>query len=147
MVQVTMCLVGILLTGANMQPMDFQVDNAEGVQDLLLELFIEDVRNGRDLEEDIDDKNNIKEENIDEKEASGKSSDVNPEEVAKFNNYMDAVFRRMNAALRAKLMDPMELNLNHKEKKAGEKRKKGKHEDIKSRIEREAIDVKVLQED
>ena len=41
MVQVTMCLVGMLLTGANMQPMDFQVDSAEGVQDLLLELFIE----------------------------------------------------------------------------------------------------------
>ena len=41
MVQVTMCLVGILLTGANMQPMDLQVDNVEGVKDLLLELFIE----------------------------------------------------------------------------------------------------------
>merc|ERR1712130_780906 len=33
-------------------------------------------------------------------------------EVAKYNTYMDAVFRRMNAALRAKLMDPMELNLD-----------------------------------
>ena len=110
-------------------------------------LLYPDVRNGRDLEEDVDDKNNIKEENIDEKESSGKSSDVNPEEVAKFNNYMDAVFRRMNAALRAKLMDPMELNLNHKEKKAGEKRKKGKHEDIKSRIEREATDNELEQED
>merc|ERR1712105_295391 len=112
------------LTGTNMQPMDFQVDTAEGVQDLLLELFIEDVRNGRNLEEEADDKNNIEKDNIDEKEASGKSSYANPEEVAKFNNYMDAVFRRMNAALRAKLMDPMELNLNHKEEIMGRKRKK-----------------------
>merc|ERR1719474_787938 len=39
---------------------------------------------------------------------------------------MDAVYRRMNAALRAKLMDPMELNLNPKsdKKKRGKKRKR-----------------------
>jgi len=146
MVQLTMCMLGFLLTGTNMQPMDFQVDNAEGVQDLLLELFIEDVRNGRNLEEEADDKNNIEKDNIDEKEASGKSSNANPEEVAKFNNYMDAVFRRMNAALRAKLMDPMELNLNHKGRNNGEKKKKDEQK-VKRRIEREAPDIEVLQED
>merc|ERR1712226_1176373 len=37
-----------------------------------------------------------------------------PQEIARFNNYMDAIYRRMNAALRAKLMDPMVLNMNAK---------------------------------
>merc|ERR1711868_309423 len=40
-------------------------------------------------------------------------------EVARFNSYMDAIYRRMNAALRAKMMDPMEINLEEKEKKSG----------------------------
>merc|ERR1712012_828682 len=45
-------------------------------------------------------------------------------EVARFNNYIDAIYRRMNAALRAKMMDPMELNLNDKaNKKTSDKKK------------------------
>merc|ERR1719225_197675 len=57
-------------------------------------------------------------------------------EVARFNNYIDAIYRRMNAALKAKLMDPMELNLDEKAKK--NEAKKGKSE--KTRVLREAID-------
>merc|ERR1711997_451306 len=58
-------------------------------------------------------------------------------EVARFNNYIDAIYRRMNAALKAKLMDPMELNLDEKVKKNSEDKKKAK----KSRVLREAVDV------
>merc|ERR1711953_120267 len=57
-------------------------------------------------------------------------------EVSRFNNYIDAIYRRMNAALKAKLMDPMELNLDEKAKK--NEGKKGKSE--KTRVLREAID-------
>merc|ERR1712203_1198120 len=45
-------------------------------------------------------------------------------EVARFNNYIDAIYRRMNAALKAKLMDPMELNLDEKVKKNSEEKEK-----------------------
>merc|ERR1711997_1050133 len=57
-------------------------------------------------------------------------------EVSRFNNYIDAIYRRMNAALKAKLMDPMELNLDEKPKK--NELKKAKSE--KTRVLREAID-------
>merc|ERR1712036_158271 len=57
-------------------------------------------------------------------------------EVSRFNNYIDAIYRRMNAALKAKLMDPMELNLDEKAKK-----NEGKKEKLeKTRVLREAID-------
>merc|ERR1711953_858993 len=50
---------------------------------------------------------------------------VNEDEIKKYNDYMDAVYRRMNAALRAKLMDPMELNLDSEKKgKTGKKNKR-----------------------
>merc|ERR1712203_919427 len=52
-------------------------------------------------------------------------------EVARFNNYIDAIYRRMNAALKAKLMDPMELNLDEKVKDKEEK-------SVKPRVLREA---------
>lgn len=58
-------------------------------------------------------------------------------EVARFNNYIDAIYRRMNAALKAKLMDPMELNLDEKVKKNSEDKKKTAK---KSRVLREAVD-------
>merc|ERR1712026_642035 len=57
-------------------------------------------------------------------------------EVSRFNNYIDAIYRRMNAALKAKLMDPMELNLDEKPKK--NELKKAKSE--KTRVLREALD-------
>merc|ERR1712123_251082 len=76
-----------------------------------------------------------------EKDAGGATAEVKLEEVARFNNYMDAVFRRMNAALRAKLMDPMELNLNQKIKKDGDRKEEDEKKDIKKRVEREATEV------
>merc|ERR1712203_551039 len=43
------------------------------------------------------------------------------DEVSRFNNYIDAIYRRMNAALRAKMMDPMTLNLDDKQQKKARK--------------------------
>merc|ERR1711876_123607 len=56
-------------------------------------------------------------------------------EVKRYNDYMDAVYRRMNAALRAKLMDPMELNLDAKDER---KLKKKNKKDSAKRVTREA---------
>merc|ERR1711892_19369 len=112
----SMSLLGILLASVNMQPLEFDVEKNEDVGEFLVDLFVADARNGRDLE-------------------------VKLEEVARFNNYMDAVFRRMNAALRAKLMDPMELNLNQKIKKDGDRKEEDEKKDIKKRVEREATEI------
>merc|ERR1711953_1452807 len=62
-------------------------------------------------------------------------------EVARFNNYIDAIYRRMNAALKAKLMDPMELNLDEKVKKRkGNKKKSGKKSRVLRQVEEEDED-------
>merc|ERR1712060_525791 len=63
-------------------------------------------------------------------------------EVARFNNYIDAIYRRMNAALKAKLMDPMELNLDEKVKKNSEEKEE---KSARPRVVREApVDVEEL---
>merc|ERR1711937_768081 len=56
-------------------------------------------------------------------------------EVARFNNYIDAIYRRMNAALKAKLMDPMERNLDEKVKKNSEEKEE---KSARPRVVREA---------
>merc|ERR1712029_937753 len=71
---------------------------------------------------------------------------TDPVEVAKYNTYMDAVYRRMNAALRAKLMDPMELNLDSKQKKNPRNSKKDKSGG-KSRNSRAVEDDEESQDD
>merc|ERR1711990_1078364 len=81
-------------------------------------------------------------ESLEEPSETEGTSVTDGEEVKRFNDYMDAVYRRMNAALRAKLMDPMELNLDSKSEKKGKTGKKNK------RVTREAdviesVDVEV----
>merc|ERR1712014_295883 len=103
-------------------------------------------REGRDLEEDVDEEEegeardldneeeeqtNLVDEESDNEEAVEAVSSTDPQEIARFNNYMDAIYRRMNAALRAKLMDPMVLNMNAKVAKKDKK-------DKKKRVERSA---------
>merc|ERR1712203_1261053 len=63
------------------------------------------------------------------------TEDVDENEVKRYNDYMDAVYRRMSAALRAKLMDPMELNLDAKDER---KLKKKNKKDSAKRVTREA---------
>merc|ERR1712106_957593 len=123
----------------NMQPLEFDVEKNEDVGEFLVDLFVTDARNGRDLEVELD--NNIEEDEVKEKDAGGATAEVKLEEVARFNNYMDAVFRRMNAALRAKLMDPMELNLNQKMKKDGDRKEEDEKKDVKKRVERDATEI------
>merc|ERR1719360_313885 len=77
-----------------------------------VDLFVDDTRDGRNLEN-----NEIEQDEMDSKIMESENTKSNPDEVASYNIYMDDTFRRMNAALRAKLMDPMELNLNRKENK------------------------------
>merc|ERR1712203_1159225 len=75
-----LALAVLLPAPAILQPLDQAVlEEHEQVKELLTRMFVDNHREGRDLEED-----------------------------------MDVIYRRMNAALRAKLMDPMVLNMNAK---------------------------------
>merc|ERR1712142_732255 len=102
---------GVLLPGI---PQNFDDrDTDEEVAELLTDLFRE--------AKDIDIENEVENNDVEEQKLN-----TDPVEVAKYNTYMDAVYRRMNAALRAKLMDPMELNLDSKQKKNPRNSKKDK---------------------
>merc|ERR1712038_943049 len=123
----------LLPAPATLQPLDQAVmEEQEQMKELLTSMFIDNHREGRDLEEDVDD-----EEDTEEGLEVVASND--PQEIARFNNYMDAIYRRMNAALRAKLMDPMVLNMNAKVAKKDKK-------DKKKRVERSA-DLEEEEED
>merc|ERR1712004_147057 len=113
-------------------PSDMQMLDEDDMKQLLKDLFISSSRNARQLEldEDADDgedgdaadvadvtddaDNTLEYEAAVDSDSKVKASE---EEVARFNNYIDAIYRRMNAALRAKMMDPMTLNLDDKQKK------------------------------
>merc|ERR1712122_19303 len=104
--------------------------NMADMEDLFRDLFIPS-REARELsDEDGDNEVQDVASDVDEEEDSKVMEDTEAMdeahvmEVARFNNYIDAIYRRMNAALRAKMMDPMELNLNDKaNKKTSDKKK------------------------
>merc|ERR1712080_176268 len=145
-----LALAVLLPAPAILQPLDQAVlEEHEQMRELLTRMFVDNHREGRDLEEDVDeeeegearDLDNEEEEQTnlvdvesDNEEAVEAASSNDPQEISRFNNYMDAIYRRMNAALRAKLMDPMVLNMEPKNKKAAEDKKKNK----KKRVERAA---------
>merc|ERR1712008_423099 len=107
-------LLASLLAGpALLQPLE-QADLVEQDQmrELFLSVFIDNHRSARDLDEEDEAGNAVE-----------VVSSSDPQEIARFNNYMDAIYRRMNAALRAKLMDPMVLNMNPKEAKKDKKKR------------------------
>merc|ERR1712110_888521 len=114
----------LLPAPAILQPLDQAVlEEQEQMKELLTSMFIDNHREGRDMEEegearDMDDENdeesNLVDDEADTEEGLEVVSSNNPQEIARFNNYMDAIYRRMNAALRAKLMDPMVLNMSAK---------------------------------
>merc|ERR1712060_892060 len=108
-----LALAVLLPAPAILQPLDQAVlEEQEQMRELLTSMFIDNHREGRDLKEDMDE------------EAVEVVSSKDPQEIARFNNYMDAIYRRMNAALRAKLMDSMVLNMNAKVAKKDKKDKK-----------------------
>merc|ERR1719350_2068912 len=111
------------------------------MKQLLTDLFINDPKEGgprdaRQLEGDADESEaadvaDVTDEDADEaldyEHAPAKDdseAQASEEEVARFNNYIDAIYRRMNAALRAKMMDPMTLNLDDKQQKKSRKSNK-----------------------
>merc|ERR1712227_851510 len=142
-----LALAVLLPAPAILQPLDQAVlEEHEQMKELLTRMFVDNHREGRDLEEDVDEEEqgeardlddeeeeqtNLVDEESDNEEAVEAVSSTDPQEIARFNNYMDAIYRRMNAALRAKLMDPMVLNMNAKVAKKDKK-------DKKKRVERSA---------
>merc|ERR1712037_711563 len=78
----------------------------------------------RDMDDEDEDQSNLLDDEADTEEGLEVVASKDPQEIARFNNYMDAIYRRMNAALRAKLMDPMVLNMNAKVAKKDKKDKK-----------------------
>merc|ERR1711944_398785 len=148
-----LALAVLLPAPAILQPLDQSVlEEHEQMKGLLTRMIVDNHREGRDLEKDIDeeeqgeardlDKEEEEQTNLvdvesDNEEAVEAVSSNDPQEIARFNNYMDAIYRRMNAALRAKLMDPMVLNMNAKVAKNEKKDKKEKKEK-KKRVERSA---------
>merc|ERR1712203_955725 len=85
----------------------------------------------RDMDDENEEQSNLLDDESDTEEGLEVVASNDPQEIARFNNYMDAIYRRMNAALRAKLMDPMVLNMNAKVAKKDKK-------DKKKRVERSA---------
>merc|ERR1711990_1108334 len=130
-----LALAVLLPAPAILQPLDQAVlEEQEQMRELLTSMFIDNHREGRDLEEDMDeeavgeardmddeDESNLVDDEADTEEGVEVVSSKDPQEIARFNNYMDAIYRRMNAALRAKLMDPMVLNMNAKVAKKDKK--------------------------
>merc|ERR1712223_466827 len=125
---------------------------AEIMTELLNKLLIPSEREGREMT-DADDEMETDEKMdsdmaeaedggdakaLDDSEAMREAKQM---EVARFNNYIDAIYRRMNAALKAKLMDPMELNLDEKVKKTpDDKKKSGKKSRVLRQVEEEDED-------
>merc|ERR1712147_446820 len=139
-----LALAVLLPAPAVLQPLDQAVlEEHEQMKELLTRMFVDNHREGRDLEEDVEgeardldnkeeeEQTNLVDVESDNEEAVEAVSSNDSQEIARFNNYMDAIYRRMNAALRAKLMDPMVLNMNAKVAKKDKK-------DKKKRVERSA---------
>jgi len=123
-------------------PLEEEIEDQDEIRELFTRLFIDEARQGRDLEVEID--NTIEDEDEGENKAiEGAIQETNSQEISRFNNYIDAIYKRMNAALRAKLMDPMVLNLQGKDKKEGNKKKV---KDAKKRVDRDVEDEEDIDE-
>merc|ERR1711962_1667582 len=131
-------LLAALVICSSAQPLDQELgvnlEEQADMKELLTSMFIDNHRSARQLEEEEEEMSNMvadSEDDLEEDEVTGLTT-TDPREIGRFNNYMDAIYRRMNAALRAKLMDPMVLNMN--QKKDDDKKKSKK----KNRVERSA---------
>jgi len=152
-----LCLALVLsvVTAKPAAPASGELEEAEYLRELLNNLLIPGEREGRQLQDEQQDEEEVVEVEepevaVSEGEGEGEAledsealKEAKKVEVSRFNNYIDAIYRRMNAALKAKLMDPMELNLDEKAKK--KEGKKGKAE--KTRVLREAIDEDDIEDD
>merc|ERR1712048_394036 len=118
---------------------------SEYIAELLNNLLVPAERVGRQMLDEQDKEEVVEVEEAEVADGEGEALALEDSEALKeakkvegsrFNNYIDAIYRRMNAALKAKLMDPMELNLDEKAKKNEGKKEKSE----KTRVLREAID-------
>merc|ERR1712183_579000 len=116
---------------------------SEFIAELLTNLLVPSERQARQIDEEQEEEEVVEVAEAEMAEVEGEAmedtealKEAKKVEVSRFNNYIDAIYRRMNAALKAKLMDPMELNLDEKAKK--NEGKKVKLE--KTRVLREALD-------
>merc|ERR1712181_9550 len=115
-----------------------------GGRDLEENMEMEDeMGEARDLDDENEDKSNLVEDDEADTEETGVEvvSSKDPQEIARFNNYMDAIYRRMNAALRAKLMDPMVLNMNAKVAKKDKKKRVERSADLEEEEEEDEDEV------
>merc|ERR1712131_202879 len=137
---ITMKLLGFLLllplvisSPIQDEKVETSIDEKQLMIELVENLFNSD-RDSRELEVELEEGEeeaagedlgeNVVEE--DEKSLSSLVKEENPAEIERFNAYQDAILRRINAALKAKLMDPMVLNLNGKKSKKNKKERNGK---------------------
>merc|ERR1711997_573165 len=147
------CLFSCLLGAAWSLPLDQETGpamDAKDMEQLLTSLFIPHSRNGREIDLELE---NIVEEEEEEDVLAAKDTaaaavseemeESDLQEIDRFNNYIDAIYKRMNAALRAKLMDPMVLNLQGKDKKEGNKKKV---KDAKKRVDRDVEEEENIDE-
>jgi len=137
---ITMKLLGFLLllplvisSPIQDEKVETSIDEKQLMIELVENLFNSD-RDSRELEVELEEGEdeaagedlgeNVVEE--DEKSLSSLVKEENPAEIERFNAYQDAILRRINAALKAKLMDPMVLNLNGKKSKKNKKERNAK---------------------
>merc|ERR1711962_676047 len=114
------------------EKVEASVDEKQLMIELVEHLFNSD-RDSRELEVELEDGEDEAAEDLgeniveeEEKSLSSLVKEENPAEIERFNAYQDAILRRINAALKAKLMDPMVLNLNGKKSKKSKKERKAK---------------------
>merc|ERR1712223_1435551 len=136
---ITMKLLGFLLllplvisSPIQDEKVEASVDEKQLMIELVEHLFNSD-RDSRELEVELEDGEDEAAEDLgeniveeEEKSLSSLVKEENPAEIERFNAYQDAILRRINAALKAKLMDPMVLNLNGKKAKKSKKERKAK---------------------
>merc|ERR1712223_204370 len=136
---ITMKLLGFLLllplvisSPIQDEKVEASVDEKQLMIELVEHLFNSD-RDSRELEVELEDGEDEAAEDLgeniveeEEKSLSSLVKEENPAEIERFNAYQDAILRRINAALKAKLMDPMVLNLNGKKSKKSKKERKAK---------------------
>jgi len=131
-------LFSCLLGAAWSLPLDQETGpamDAKDMEHLLTSLFIPHARDGREIDLELENIVEEEEEVLAAEDTAAaavteEKEESDGQEIDRFNNYIDAIYKRMNAALRAKLMDPMVLNLAQKIKKGTE--------EVNQRVEREA---------
>merc|ERR1712223_753434 len=113
-----LALAVLLPAPAILQPLDQAIlEEHEQMKELLTRMFVDNHREGRDLEEDMDEEEegeardldteeeeqtNLVDVESDNEEAVEAASSNDPQEIARFNNYMDAMVLNMNAKVAKK---------------------------------------------